>query len=149
MKLNTLLLTLFASLLLASCSKKDDENNNDTNTNDTSSSAVSTTISGGNWKITYFWDTDHDETANFAGYKFTFTGGGKINVVRAASSQSGTWSIGTDNSKTKLIITFPAGGNFEDLNEDWEVTERTNTTIKLQHISGGGGGTDFLTFEKN
>jgi hypothetical protein len=150
MKSKLLMLIVGIGLLLGSCGKKEEEDIIvEDNPNDVSGSSVTTTISGGNWKVTYFWDTDHDETSDFAGYKFTFAGGGKLNAIKGQDSESGTWGIGTDNSKTKLIISFPAGGNLDDLNEDWEVVERTKARVKLQHISGGGGGTDFLTFEKN
>lgn len=35
------------------------------------------------------------------------------------------------------------------LSDDWDVLERTDTKIRLIDVSGGNGGTDYLTFEKN
>ena len=38
---------------------------------------------------------------------------------------------------------------FEELTDDWEITEKSATVIKLRDVSGGNGGTDYLTFTKN
>ncbi|MEZ4988540.1 MAG: hypothetical protein R2795_26535 [Saprospiraceae bacterium] len=37
---------------------------------------------------------------------------------------------------------------FEELNEDWEIISQSDTRIELVHVSGGNGGTDYLTFER-
>jgi hypothetical protein len=34
------------------------------------------------------------------------------------------------------------------LNDDWDILELNNSVIKLIDISGGNGGTDYLTFER-
>ena len=44
---------------------------------------------------------------------------------------------------------FVAPPDFEDLTDDWDIVSRTNTQVQLIDISGGGGGTDYLTFQKN
>ena len=38
---------------------------------------------------------------------------------------------------------------FEDLNDDWDFISQSSTKIELIDVSGGNGGTDYLTFEKN
>ena len=43
----------------------------------------------------------------------------------------------------------PTVNAFLKLNQDWEVTARTDTKITMQHVSGGASGTDYLTIEKN
>ncbi len=143
MKKTLLVFAVALTVLIGSCSKDDDSNTT------ISTALVNTTISSGTWRVTYFWDTDHDETNHFTGYNFTFSSGGVLTAVSGANTSSGTWATGTDNSKIKLVILFTTPADFSDLSEDWEVTERTDSRIKLQHISGGNGGTDFLTFEKN
>ncbi len=132
------LLTVFAS-----CKKEDD------NSGIISTTIVSNTVISGNWRVTYYWDTDHDATSNFSGYGFTFTSGGIITAVKGSSTVSGTWSTGTDDSKVKLNVAFASPSLFQKLTEDWHVTERTDTRIKMEHISGGNGGTDYLTIERN
>jgi hypothetical protein len=139
---------LLASILLASlfsfssCDKNDDAPSITT-------TAVNTTVSSGTWRITYYWDTDHEETSNFNGFNFTFASGNVVSAANGILNINGTWSTGVDDSKVKLILAFTSNANFIEISDDWEVTERTDTRVKLRDISGGGGGTDYLTFEKN
>jgi hypothetical protein len=110
---------------------------------------VSNTVTSGTWRITYYWDTDHEETSNYSGYSFTFATGGVLTAVKTGSTVTGTWSTGTDDSKTELVIAFASPASFVEISDDWEVIENTSTKIRLQDVSGGNGGTDLLTFEKN
>jgi predicted nucleotidyltransferase len=60
---------------------------------------------------------------------------------------------GDDNSKGEFDdidfnIAFSSPSDFEELSEDWEIISQTATKIELRHVSGGGGGTDLLTFGK-
>ncbi|MEO6167426.1 MAG: hypothetical protein ABIO98_07910 [Chitinophagales bacterium] len=109
---------------------------------------VDNTIQQGNWKVTFFEDSGTDETDHFSGYQFIFNADGSISATNGPSTVNGTWTSGTDDSQSKLILNFGSTTPFDDLNEDWHVTEETSTLIKCEHISGGNGGTDFLTFEK-
>ena len=137
------LATIFIALGLTSCKKDEPSTSNITTSN------VTTTVSAGTWRVTYYWDTNRDETANFNGFNFTF---GTSNLVSASNSLftiNGTWSTANDNSKVKLILAFTTNANFIVISDDWHVIERTETKIRLQDVSGGNGGTDYLTFEKN
>lgn len=142
---STLFLLLIA-LGLFSCKK--DDNSNDSFTITTTNLAA--TASTGTWRITYYYDTDHEETANYAGYGFTFAEGNVLTATKAgAATLTGTWTTGVNDSKVKLILSFATPASFAEISNDWHVTERTDTRIKMQDVSGGNGGTDFLTFEKN
>jgi len=46
------------------------------------------------------------------------------------------------------LLDFGTQMPFEEFNDDWDVLSATNTRIELQDVSGGGGGTDTLVFEK-
>jgi hypothetical protein len=46
-------------------------------------------------------------------------------------------------------IVFLSPADFEELSEDWSILSISPSKIELKHVSGGNGGTDFLTFEKN
>ena len=129
---------------LAACEKDDDANPQPIST-----SVVSTMLPSGTWRVTYYYDTDHEETASFSGYAFTFANGNVVTAAKAGSTVTGTWGAGSDDSKTKLILAFAGPDSFREISDDWHVIELTNTKIKLQDVSGGNGGTDFLTFEKN
>lgn len=124
-----------------SCKKNDDNNPN--------SSDVATTITSGNWRITQFLEDNVDETAHFSGYMFTFNPAGTATAVKSGNTVNGYWSAGNDDSKVKLNLEFGNNDPWEELNEDWQVLERNDTKIRLQHVSGGDGSTDFLTFERN
>ena len=136
-------LTLMTCLFFSACKK--DDNSSSTITTLT----VTNTLSGGNWRISYYWDTDHEETSKFAQYTFTFGSSSVLTAVKGATIITGTWSTILDDSKTKLVLNFSSPASFSEISDDWHVIERTDTRIKLQDVSGGNGGTDYLTFEKN
>ena len=130
-----------ALLVVFSC-KKDDGSTG-------TASAVSTTVSSGTWKVTYYLERDVDHTAGFSGYTFTFNSNGAATAVKTGNTVNGTWSAGNDDSRVKFILNFNAPGSFEEISEDWLVTAGTNNKLRLEHTSGGDGHTDFLTFERN
>ena len=132
---------------ISSCSK-DDSNPSVTNT-------VVSTVTAGTWKITYFFDTNEVETSNFSGYNFTFGSNNILSASNGSNTYNGSWSIMNNNSTddslddVDFMISFVSPVNFEELSEDWEILSRTTSKIELKHVSGGNGGTDLLTFEKN
>ncbi len=142
---NIILSSLALMLLtLTACDKNDDNN-----TNSITPELVKTTLQQGTWKVTYYFDTDHEETSNFTGYQFAFSDNGRVSAYNDVLTIPGTWSTMTEDGQTKVQITFNSPAEFEELTEDWQVLERSDTRVKLQHVSGGNGGTDYLTFEKN
>ncbi len=133
------------SVLLISCGKDDTTSTTAT----ISTAAIISTATSGNWRITYYYDTDHEETTNYSGYVFTFSANNVVTAVKNGQTVSGTWGTRIDDSKTKLDLNFTTPTVFVELSDDWHVIERTDTKVKLQDVSGGNGGTDYLTFEKN
>jgi hypothetical protein len=144
-----LLLPLVVLLIvgISSCSEDD--------SNPSVRDDVVNTVSAGSWRITYFFDTDKEETDNFSGYSFTFNPGNVLTASNGANTYTGTWSITSSSSYDDSMddldfnIAFAAPEDFEELSEDWEILSRTETKIELRHVSGGNGGTDLLTFDKN
>lgn len=117
-------------------------------------SDVSNTLISGAWRISHFSEDSDDETESFSDYQFIFTvtstNGPPAGLVEASNGTSdvvGSWQTGTSDKSAKLTLDFGITP-FDELNEDWKVLERTDTMIKLEHISGGNGGTDNLTFER-
>lgn len=148
MKTKLIFCCLVLSALL-SCKKEH------TSTDTSSPQTVTTTnvnnsVVAGTWRVTYYFDTDHDSTSRFAGYAFVFASNGVVTATRSGDPAiTGTWSTGADDSQVKLVLSFSTPASFANISDDWHVTERTDTKITLQDVSGGNGGTDYLTFEKN
>ena len=111
------------------------------------------TAQNGTWRITYFFDTDTDETSNFTGYNFTFLGNGSVNAVNGNTTVTGTWSVTPGSSSSMdddhFVLLFASPPDFEDLSDDWNIISLSTSKIELTDVSGGNGGTDYLTFEKN
>lgn len=148
-KLFTLFLTIIALLFITSCDKTED--NPDNSTQD----EVEANVQSGNWRITQFIDSGSDETNNFSGYNFTFSTSGVITATNGSNTYNGTWSISDSNSNDDsqddldFNIYFNLSNDFEDLNDDWDFVSQSASKIELIDVSGGNGGTDYLTFEKN
>ena len=141
--------TMIAALLLSiltfsSCTKDAGQ----ASSNAQGSANTSSTVQQGKWKVTLFNDSGRDETSHFAGYEFGFNANGTVRAQKGSTTVNGTWSTGGDDSQNKLILNFGSTTPFDELNEDWRILERTSSKIRLQHVSGGNGGTDLLTFEK-
>lgn len=129
--------------------------------NDSSQSAdptpVINIVSQGTWYISSYIDSGVDETNHFTGYNFTFGTGSVLTATNGVNSYTGTWSVTADNSTDDddpsgdldFNVMFNTPVNFEDLSDDWDIVSKTNTEIQLIDVSGGGGGTDYLTFQKN
>lgn len=148
-KLTTIALGLFSLLLVMACSDDDD------NPNSNSQTEIQNNVQRGTWQITKFIDSETDETNDFTGYNFTFNSSGVLNANNGTNNYNGTWSITDSNSNDDsqddldFNINFNLTNDFEDLNDDWDIISQTSTKIELIDVSGGNGGTDYLTFEKN
>lgn len=144
--LKTIIGISFSVLLISissSCSKSNSIGN--TSISATQTKAI---IESGTWKVSYFYDSG-DETNKFTGYNFTFNSSGTVTATKSSTTINGTWSSGNDDSQVKLVLDFNNVNPFDDIEDDWHVISQSSATIKLIDVSGGGGGTDYLTFEKN
>lgn len=139
--LNSLIIsfaTIIAAIITFSSCKK------------TSSNAkTSKVITAGTWRITSFLDSGNDRTSRFSGYNFDFKSKGELTASNGSNSIIGTWKNVIEDSKEKLIFEMGTISPFNQLNEDWYIVEKTSTKIKLEDTSGGNGGADIVTFEKN
>lgn len=149
----TLVIFIYTGLAM-SCHKDDDDNHHDDDHGDRQQ--IENTAENGNWKVTYFYDSDQVETDHFDGYVFTFNDNGALEAVKGSTAITGTWSVTDSNSSdddggssdVDFNIFFASPDDFEDLSDDWDIISATNSKIELTDVSGGNGGTDFLTFEK-
>ena len=149
---------IVAFLLVIGCTNTSDDNSQ-ANVSITAVQ-VANIAQSGEWRITYFYDTDHEETGNFSGYSFSFNESGALVAVNGNTTVTGTWSI-TDNSGSSsdddgsssdndndFNVFFASPDDFDDLSDDWDIISISDVKIELIDVSGGNGGTDYLTFEK-
>jgi len=146
----SILAILLCAFIFVSCSSDDDNT-----TSNNSQATLQNIVQSGTWRITKFIDSGTDETNHFTGYNFTFISSGVLNANNGTNNYDGTWSITDSNSNDDSIddldfnINFNLTNDFQDLNDDWDFISQSSTKIELIDISGGSGGTDYLTFEKN
>ncbi|WP_460219578.1 hypothetical protein [Psychroserpens sp. MEBiC05023] len=150
-----LMLMLSFSLMSSTCSSDDDDGS--PNDNSIEITEIENTVISGTWQITSYIDSGDNETNDFNGYDFTFETNGTLTANNGVTTYTGTWSV-TDSSSSSsssddidFNIFFPVSedNDFEDLNDDWDIVMYSSTVIDLLDVSGGNGGTDILTFEKN
>ena len=144
-------ITLSFILIAYSCSSEDTVIND----NSTEIKQITDMANSGTWRITNYIDSGQNETNDYTGYNFTFVNGGTLTASNGINTINGTWSVTDQNSSDDdsndidFIIFFSTPPNFEELSDDWDIVSITATKIDLIDISGGNGGTDTLTFEKN
>ena len=113
-------------------------------------------VNNGTWRITFYEDSGTNETTNFTGYNFNFGSGGILTATNGTNTYTGLWSVTSDTSgddspsnDLDFNMSFSAPSTFVGLTDDWNIIEYTATKVRLIHVSGGNGGTDYITFEKN
>ncbi len=131
---------------LTSCNKSKTQNN------------IQDDIQQGTWVVSSYIDNGNDETMDFTAFRFTFNQDGSLQVMDLLSSSTnqfaGQWSITDSNSNDDSIddldfnVTFNVGNKLDDLTDDWDIVSQSETEIKLVDVSGGNGGTDYVTFTK-
>ena len=103
-------------------------------------------LSDGLWDVASYTADGVDETGDYNGYQINFDANGTV-IADNGTSINGTWSV--ENSGNILVLNFGSSTPFDEFNDDWDVISVSATQVILQDVSGGNGGTDILTFEKN
>ncbi|WP_432673158.1 hypothetical protein [Flavobacterium sp. SM2513] len=145
-------LILFTIVMNYSCSSDDDGSS----LNNNSIATVISTMNSGTWKVTKYIDGENDESADFSGYDFTFTENNILMAKKDNDEIMGSWLVATNSSNNgsstsdlDFIISFSGPEKFLSLTDDWDIKSSTGDKLELIDVSGGNGGTDYLTFEKN
>jgi hypothetical protein len=108
---------------------------------------LSDILLNGPWYVASYLDNGGDETYYYYGYNLTFNSDGTVVAENGVNSFNGTWSVaGTPASN--LVLDFGTQIPFDEFNDNWDVLSYNATTINLEDVSGGGGGTDTLIFQK-
>lgn len=140
---------------ITSCNKDEDDTNLNSSTQDPT--VVINTVTQGTWRVILYQDSGVDETSSFSGYTFTFEPSNVLTATNGTTNYTGTWSVtnsdsndGNPTNDLDFNIGFSSPQLFDDeLTDDWDIISYTATKIQLIDISGGNGGIDYLTFEKN
>lgn len=87
------------------------------------------------WKVTWYWDKDKDkdETNDFSGYVFQFLDNGSFEANRNGSTVTGTWQVTSNDGSQRLVINSGSTTKpLSNLDDDWIITEKTDSRIKLK-----------------
>jgi len=109
--------------------------------------SFNTVLTTGTWYVSYYNEDGEVDTSDYNGYNFTFFGNSNIEVTKNSITTLGTWSTYIDGGYNKIEFTF-VNPDLENFEEDWIILEYNQTVIRLKHVSGGNGGTDYLNFTK-
>lgn len=101
----------------------------------------------GPWYVASYLDDGDDETYDYYGYNLTFINDGSVVAENGVNTFNGSWSI-IGSTTQELVLDFGIQIPFDEFNDDWDVLSFNETTINLEDVSGGGGGTDTLIFQK-
>ena len=77
-----------------------------------------------------------------------------MTATNGSNTVTGSWSVtnssSNDDSSNDLDfnISFASPADFAELTDDWDIITYSSTQIELIDVSGGNGGTDYLTFER-
>lgn len=151
-----LILILSIFLFSSTCSHNDDDDGSNYD-NSGQIQQIIVEAQSGTWRVTSYIDSGQDETNDFSGYSFLFDSNGTLTATNGSLNQTGSWSVTNSNSNDdssndidfNIFFNVPESNKFEDLNDDWDIVSHTDNMIKLRDVSGGNGGTDTLTFERN
>ena len=110
------------------------------------------TLVDGVWYVNLLEDDGNNETCHFQAYEFTFNANQTVIAVSPNNTKNGSWAVTNSSSGQDLVLNFQTTGSndpFDDLNDDWDLISFDAQSISLIDISGGNGGTDYLTFGRN
>ncbi|MFE3871108.1 hypothetical protein ACFX5F_07715 [Flavobacterium sp. ZS1P70] len=106
-------------------------------------------------KITFYWDSNLNETINFNSFNFSFGANNVLIATEGTNTYKGTWSITDTNgyidslSNFKFDITFTAPIHFVEIIDDWKIIDESASYIKLRYVIERNDQKDFLAFSKN
>ncbi len=112
---------------------------------DPDAEALEAALATGAWFVTNYFD-DVDQTDLFCGYTFEFGADGSAVAVNGDETVPGTWAVTSDDTGLDLVLNFGEAVPFDELLDNWDVIEFSETIIRLRDISGGDGSEDLLTF---
>lgn len=132
-------------LLVVSC-ESDDQSENTNRYDPLDVVRAQASVREGEWRVVEYRDDDDDDeffgSIDFDGYVFEFSENGMVTATVGAEVYTGTWKIelesddddfdddNTDEMEFELELNN-ANGALEEISEDWDVLEYSDTRIRL------------------
>ena len=139
--------------LITSCSTSNDDSFNDGYYGDGyyddgyygDAQSIRDILMDGTWFVASYIDSGVDETSDYTGYDVNFNLGNQVVATNGSNTNNGTWIVSDNGQDLDLsFVDIP----FNEFNSGWDIISALPNRIELRDISGGGGGTDILIFEK-
>ncbi len=108
--------------------------------------ALTAILLDGIWSVQSYIDSGSDQTGTYAGYGVDFMESNAVTASNGSNTNTGTWLVTSGGNELNLAF---SGSPFDEFNDEWDVFSVTTTRVEVRDVSGGGGGTDILVFEKN
>jgi len=102
----------------------------------------------GEWLVASYLHDGENETSDYDGYIIEFFNEGIVKVNYNNNLFYGTWDVNGNTNNLSLVLDFENEFPFDEFNDDWDVLDVQENRVELEDVSGGGGGTDTLVFEK-
>ncbi|WP_201770361.1 hypothetical protein [Altibacter lentus] len=99
----------------------------------------------GTWFVQMYIDSGSDQTATYAGYNVDFMTANNVVATNGSNTNNGVWLVSSNGQQLNLAF---SGSPFDEFNDEWDVFSVEPTRVEVRDVSGGGGGTDILVFEK-
>ncbi|HEU4790385.1 MAG TPA: hypothetical protein VFS71_11915 [Flavobacterium sp.] len=154
-----LTLIIFISIALACCNDSGPEFSPDFGdvgclgcTKQSSLSEVVAIATRGTWRITYYWNRDHEETASFNGYNFTFGADNILTATNGVNSYTGNWNVTNNTNSTDYLrfnFAFTSPPVFQELPDNWNFGILYGSEMQFTYQIESENKTSYITFTKN
>ena len=109
-------------------------------TTPSSDTDIAVQVTQGTWVVNSFIDSQkRDRTAKYGTYSFVFSANASLKIIGSGTTLLGNWTTQKEGTKDRLVLTFATVSVPEeilDLNDNWYVMEKTDSSIKMQKING-------------
>lgn len=126
------------------CDEDDDNDHNDDDTDDT---GLVTVLTSGVWKITSFVN-ETDQTAAYKDLSFTFNPNQTAVSNDGTNIINGSWESYGDNGLLELYLNFGEQHPFDEISDEWQVVDYSNTSIELKYVEEDDGSVKTLELKK-
>jgi len=122
--IRTVLSIIVIASLTVSCKKED-------NSPSSSNPFLSSTITSGSWRVSYYHESNDDHTTDFSGYTFTFFSNGTMTATHSSGTTNGTWQI-DDRNANEFHMSLGNNMPLNKLDHGWLIISQTSSEIRMK-----------------